>query len=313
MFARHRFAGFLPALTVVLALTGAGSASAQDTSTLVREGAGLSFQTDPLARADVLIEGAALARLSWQDDQPAFPGDRPGSLTALYDSRLEPGRFGIALPETWDQDDTFTAAAILVIESEGFSADPNGFFGISWGLWNTEEPGLNRTGDFTDFAADTFEVMEFSWFPNVSPFFGGPFLSPALFGEAHAADPLFPFLGGYSNFAFGSTQVALPLDEPLLAVIQHLPEADAIVFSVLRIVNGGHLVPVPGALAVIDLNTLPLRSYRLDALGLTLWQDGFTGETPSVDVSVTYHQLVALPGEVNRLESLLHLPDAVQP
>lgn len=307
MFTRHRF------FSALVVLAAAGTAAAQDTSTLVREGAGLSFRSDPLAGADILIEGAALERLTWRDDQPAFPGDRPGSLTALYDSRLEPGRFGIPLPTTWDQDDTFTAAAIFVIESDGFSADPNGFFGVSWGLWNTEDPGLNRTGDFSDFAADTFQVMEYAWFPNVSPFFGGPFLSPALFGEAHAADPLFPFLGGFSNFAFGSTQVSLPLDEPLLAVMQHLPHSDAIVFSVSRIVNGGHLVPLPGALAVIDLNTLPLRSYSLDALGLTLWQDGFTGETPSVHVEVTYHHLVTLPGEVSRLESLLHLPDAVQP
>ncbi len=300
-------------LTVVLILAGAHGALAQETATLVKEGAGLSFMSDPLSRADILIEGEALERQTWQEDQPAFPSDRPGSLVALYDSRLEPGRFGIPLPDVWNQDDTFTAAAVLVIESEGFSADPNGFFGISWGLWNTEEPGLNRTGDLSDFAADTFEVMEWAWFPNVSSFFGGPFLSPALFGEANAADPLFPFLGGFSNFAFGTTQVVLPLDEPLLALIQHLPEADAMVFSVSRIVNGGHLVPVPGAMAVIDLTTLPVRTYNLDALGLTLWQDGFTGETPSVDVTVTYHHLVALPGEVNRLESLLHVPQAVQP
>ena len=83
--------------------------------------------------------------------------------------------------------------------------------------------------------------------------------------------------------------------------------------TVSRIVNGGHVVPVPGAMAVIDLNTLPLRSYNLDALGLTLWQDGFTGETPSIQVTITYHHLVALPGEVDRLEALLHVPEAVQP
>jgi len=303
----------IASLTAVLALAGATAGLAQETSTLVNEGAGLSFQRDPLSRADILIEGEALERLTWQDDRPVFPADRPGSLSVLYDARLQPGRFGIPLPAPWSQDDTFTAAAVLVIEGEGFDADPNGFFGISWGLWNTGEPGLDRTGDFTDFAADTFQVMEWAWFPNVSPYFGGPFLSPALFGEANEADPAFPFLGGFSNFAFGSTQVSLPLDEPLLAIIKHLPDADAMVFSVSRIVNGGHLIPVAGAMSVIDLNTLPVRNYVVNALGLTLWQDGFTGETPSVDVTVTYHHLVALPGEVDRLEALLHVPPAVQP
>jgi hypothetical protein len=310
MFARHRIAA---ALTTVCFLAASSSGLAQDTATLVQDGAALTFSQDPFIHGTVLIEGAAEERLTWNDDGPAFPGDRPGSLTALYDSTLEPGRFGVLLPERWNQDDTFTAAAVFVIEGEGFSADPSGFFGISWGLWNTSEPGLDRTGDFTDFAADTFEVLEWAWFPNVSLFFGGPFLSPSIFGEALPDDPSFPFLGGFTNFGFGSTEVSLPLDEPLLAVMEHLPDADALVVSVSRIVNGGRVIPVPGASAVIDLTSLPSRVYSVDALGLTLWQDGFSGATPSVDVALTYHYLLALPGEVDRLPALLHVPEPVQP
>ncbi len=302
-----KFKGFLIAGLMLAVLAGAG-VQAQETAAAVLKGTSLRLGSDPRDRADILIEGEALARLSWQRDRPAFPGDRPGSLTALYDARLAPGRFGVPLAEIWDQDDTFTAAAIFVIEPDGFRADPNGFFAISWGLWNTTQTGMNRTGDFSDFAADSFELLEFAWFPNVSDFFGGPFLSPALFGEADEASPLFPFLGGFANFAFGSEEATLPLGEPLMAVLEHRPEVDAVVVSVHRVVNGGRVVPIPGAVSVIDLTTLPHRAYSFDALGLTLWQDGFSGEPSSLHARVTFHRLAAVPGRVDRLESLLHLP-----
>jgi len=307
-----KFKVFLITGMMLVVLAGV-DARAQETAAAVLNGTGLWLGSDPRDRADILMEGEALARLSWQADKPAFPGDRPGSLTALYDGRLAPGRFGVPLPEVWDQDDTFTAAAVFVIEPEGFRADPNGFFAISWGLWNADETGLNRTGDFSDFAADTFDLLEFAWFPNVSDFFGGPFLSPALFGEAFEASPLFPFLGGFANFAFGSEAATLPLGEPLLAVLEHRPQADAVVVSVHRVINGGTVLPVPGATSVIDLTTLPARAYSFDALGLTLWQDGFSSEPSSLHARVTFHRLAAVPGRVDRLESLLRLPPARQP
>lgn len=300
-------------VSMILAVLAGAGATAQKTVDAVLNGTGLWLGSDPRERAGTLIEGEALARLSWQADAPAFPGDRPGSLTALYDARLAPGRFGVPLAEIWDQDDTFTAAAVFVIEPEGFRADPNGFFEISWGLWNTAQTGMNRTGDFSDFATDSFELLEFAWFPNVSDLFGGPFLSPALFGEADEASPLFPFLGGFANFAFGSEAATLPLGEPLMAVLEHRPEADAVVVSVHRVIQGGRVVPIPGAVSVIDLTTLPRRMYSFDALGLTLWQDGFSGEPSSLYARVTFHRLVAVPGRVERLESLLHLPPAARP
>ncbi|MCZ6832571.1 MAG: hypothetical protein O7F11_02375, partial [Acidobacteria bacterium] len=120
----------------------------------------------------------------------------------------------------------------------------------------------------------------------------------------------FPFLGGFANFAFGSEAAGLPLDEPLMAVLEHRPQADAVVVSVHRVVNGGRVVPVPGAVSVIDLTTLPVRAYSFDAFGLTLWQDGFSGEPSSLHARVTFHRLAAVPGRVDRLESLLHLPPA---
>ncbi|MFQ5719890.1 MAG: hypothetical protein ACE5IK_10125 [Acidobacteriota bacterium] len=257
----------------------------------VRDRLGVWFLSDPRDRVDAVMAGAADERLRWQRDEPAFPGDRPGSLTARYEANLDAGLFGIELPHRFRHTDTFTAAAIFIIEPEGFAADPDGFFQISWGLWNEQVTGLERTGTPASFATDTFELMEFDYFPNVTPF-GGPFLSPGLFGVATEADPAFAFLGAFTNFAFASQAATLPLGEPLMALMQHRPEANALVVSVHRIVAGHRLLPVPGAVTVIDLDSLPVRDYAVDTLGLTLWRDGFSGAPPSLSATVTFHALL---------------------
>jgi hypothetical protein len=191
--------------------------------------------------------------------------------------------------------DAFRAAAVFVIEPDGFQADPFGFFQMSWGLWNTRTTGLDRTGSLTSLASDTFELLEFAYFPNVSPFFGGPFLSPSAFGVANDEDPLFDFLGGFVNFAFASVPVELPLGEPLSAVLSHLPAEGVMVVTVRRIDAGGRLVPLPGAVAVVPLDSLPVREYSVDTIGLTLWHDGFGGDTPSLRADVVFHELSVGP------------------
>jgi hypothetical protein len=256
------------------------------------------FVIDPTLDPGSVEAGAALERLDWQSDDPAFPGDPPGSLRAIYDASLPAGWFGFALPAPVAAYDTYSAAAAFVIRSEGFSADPNGFFQISWGLWNSQTTGLDRTGSFTSFATDTYELIEFDWFPNVSPFFGGPFVAPSAFGAEVGGD-------AFGNFTslFG-LQVALPLDVPLLAVLEHRPDVHALVATVYRIVDSGRVVPVDGAVGVASLDFLTLREYEIDTIGLTLWQDGFSGPTPSVTATLDFHALTATSGLV-RPESML--------
>ncbi len=264
------------------------------------------FQADPLTRADAQPEGAVEQRLEWKFDQPAYPGDRPGSLTALYDARMEAGRLGFPLPQALTQDDTFTVAAMFVIQSDGFYADPFGFFQISWGLWNQASTGFERTGNFTNFATDTFELLEFDYFPN--PGFGGPFVSPTLFGVATPDAPTFPFDGAFSNFSFSSVALDLPLDQPLLALMEHRPEDQVLVVSLYRILDGNHLLPLDGGVTSVPLSFLSVPQYSVDTLGLTLWHDGFTGDPPSLFAYVTYHALIVLPGLLDRPERILHVP-----
>ena len=297
-----RFLQLLPVLS--LAVSGAAAQNAGVHADTVA----VYFQEDPTLAPSTVLVGAASDRFTWQSDAPAFPGDRPGSLTAVYDSNLPAGLLGFPLPRAFDQDDTFTAAALFVIEPRDFYADPDGFFQISWGLWSSTATGLERTGSFADFAGDTFELLEFDYFPNRSPSFGGPFLSPTVFGEANPQDPSFDFLGSFVNVTFGSAMSELPLGQPLVALMEHRPVDDVMVFSVFRVVHGSGLVPVDGAVASVPLALLPSRTYEVDVIGLTLWHDGFALETRSLFARLTYHGLIALPGLLDRQQRILHVP-----
>jgi hypothetical protein len=283
-------------ITIAALLAGPAVADPRPTSGAVTE----FFDTDPLSSTDIVLDGEVLERLTWNDDEPVFPGDRAGSLTAVYDSRLPAGRIGWPLSEAWSAEDAFTVTAVFVIESEGFTADPFGFFQISWGLWNSATTGLERTGSFSDFASDTFELIEFAWFPNVSPFFGGPYLSPSIFGVAAPDHPSYDFLGAFANFAFGSVPLDLPLDEPLAAVLEHRPSDGVMVVSVHRINERGRRVPLPGAVAVVTLDDLARRDLSVDTVGLTLWHDGFGGDPPSLRADVIFHAMVAAQATVAR-------------
>jgi hypothetical protein len=268
----------------------------------------LYFADDPLASPATVVVGDAQDRLTWEADPPAFPGDHPGSLLALYDGLASPGLLGFPLPRALDQDSPFTAGAIFVVHADGFFADPEGFFQISWGLWNSATTGLERTGTSADFAGDAFELLEFDYFPNVSPAFGGPFVSPTVLGEANPGDPSFPFVGSFANVTFAVAAASLPFDEPLLALMEHRPELDSLVVTVFRIRNRGRLVPVTGAVATVPLDGLSSRHYRVDLLGLTLWRDGFAAGAPSTVARVTYHGLILVPELLDRPERILHVP-----
>jgi hypothetical protein len=266
------------------------------------------FEDDPTLEDGLAVSGQPLDRLAWTLDEPAWPGDSSGSLTASYVANAPAGLFGFPLPAVYTETEAFTAAAAFVIRSEGFHAAPDAFFQISWGLWSTTATGLNRTGSSSDPAADTFELVAFDWFPNAA--FGGPFLSPIVFGEADTLDPGFPFSGAFANFTtVFDLAVDLPRDVPLLAVLEHRPELDALAMQVFRIVSSEAALPLDGAAAVVPLAGLAPRRYALDAVGLMLWNDGFGGPSPAVVADVTYHGLVVAPGVTRRAEEWLHVAE----
>lgn len=265
----------------------------------------VSFERDPLASKLAVRDGDVASRVRWQDDAPAFRGDRRGSISAHFDARADVARLGWVLPQPLDERDSFTLYALATIEPEGFFADPNGYFQISWGLWNSATTGTDRTGSPDNFAADSFDLVEFNYFPNESPFFGGPFVTPTVLGGADRKNPLFEFLGAFANSSFGSSQVSLPLGVPLLIATRHDAEQQALTTRVWRIASDGSLEEIVDARAQAPLATLSRPQFTLDRFGLTLWHDGFSGETPALDARVTFQGLGVWIGGNATAEDLL--------
>jgi hypothetical protein len=198
------------------------------------------------------------------------------------------------LPRELGRGDTFTAAAVVVLDPDHFEADPTGFFQISWGLWNGARTGMDRSGSPAS-RADTHQLLEWDYFPNVSPFFGGPYLSPSVFGEKLPGNP-----DAFANFSFASTETSLPLGVPLLTTIEHRAGLGAAVVSVQEVRPDGSLMPINGAMAVVPLDWLVEPSYALDRVGLTMWRNGFEepGGDAQLDARVEFHLLVVREGRI---------------
>ena len=65
---------------------------------------------------------------------------------------------------------------------------------LAFGLTNSSLTGGDRTGSLANFSSDnTFDTVEFNYFPNVSSEFGGPTLTPSVFGGQDG--------DAFSNFA----------------------------------------------------------------------------------------------------------------
>jgi hypothetical protein len=250
-----------------------------------------NFADDPFVDhgdgSPVFERRGPIGAFTYEPASPAlFEGDAPGSLAVLYDTLEPTARALTPLPAPLGAGDDFRVSAVLVIRSEDFHADPDGFAQISFGLMNRATTGDDRTGDLADSRADTFDTLEFDYFPNVSPFFGGPFTGGAVFGGAAVDD-------AFANFAFATASLALPLDEPVEAVLEHRSGEAKVEIRMYTILPDGARLPLHEAPVVIGTGALE-PGFTLDALGVFAYHDGFnvfTGSGRSLRATVDYHRL----------------------
>jgi len=268
----------------------------------------LDFRTDPMdpAREPVLaLQGPGADQFVFDPStSPAFPSDAPGSLLARYDSTRGTTRAVASLGNSFTEADDFVFGAIVMIREDAFEADPFGFHPITFSLINAATTGFNRTGSLTDFRSDTFDTIDVAWFPQVSPFFGGPFLAPAVFGSAVGDD-------AFANFAFGSTQFEIPRDVPHLVTAEHDAAGRKLVVTVYALGRGGRPVAIPGG--SVEMSLASLAGFSVDALAVTAYEDGFnifTQSGRSVRADVDYDLIFFAPGrlgEEGTLPSLMSL------
>jgi hypothetical protein len=256
---------------------------------------------EPLMR----VEGAGAAAFSFDAAAPsAYPSDSPGSLLVRYDSTQESTRAVVPLEELYTEEDDFIFGAILTIRPEGFHADPFGFHPVTFSLINDETTGFDRTGDPTDFRADTFDTIEVAYFPQVSPLFGGPFLTPTAFGSPIGDD-------AFANIAFGYAPFEILPGLPHLVTLEHRAAESRLILTVHALGAGGRPVPLPGGTTEADLSWLT--GFSVDTLAVTAYRDGFNIYAPSgrsLGAELEYELLFfapGLPGEGDSLPSLMGL------
>ena len=244
------------------------------------------FEEDPLSGAGphiFFIEGDAAARFTYlPDERPRFPGDRRGTLRVLYDTTAPQARISTPLGEVLSVDNDFTFGAILTIRSEGFFASPDGFSQIAFGLWNSRMTGFNRTG----FPADSYDLVEFDYFANVGQF-GGPFLSPSIFG-GNVSD------NAFLNFTFQSSEVALPLDVPLLCTLSYSAAERRIRVTVAAHDGRIRFREVADASVLVDLSVLD-PTFLVDSLGIAAYFEGFESLHAEVDYDLLFFESLPPP------------------
>ncbi len=264
---RHRMLLLAVLVTSALPVARAGAAEA-----VVEE-----FSADPTqphgAAPQFEVRGPGAAQFVHDATAPPrFFGDRRGSLAANYDSLQPTSRLFTRLPGAFTQEDDFVFGAVLTIRSGSLAADPFAFHPITFSLFNDATTGDDRTGDVVDFRADAFDTVEFAYFPNVSPLFGGPFLSPVVFGESVDQD-------AFANFTFASTTVALVPGVTYLVEAEHAAVLRRLVVQVSVVHPFGSVSPLPGGRVEID--TSAVTGFLVDSLGITAYHDGFNEFAPS--------------------------------
>jgi hypothetical protein len=265
---------------------------------------------DPFAPGNgpprLVIEGEGSGRfLHEPDTQPAHPADHRGSLLARYESTLFSARATAGLGDLYTESDDFLFGAIVTIRSDNLHADPSGFHPITLSLINSATTGLDRTGDPTDFRADTFDSIDIAYFPQES-FFGGPFLSPAIFGSPVGDD-------AFADFSFGSLELTILPGLPHLLLAEHRAAERRMTVTVYALGSGGRPVPLPGGGVDVDLSNLG--GFAIDALAITLYEDGFNifaASGRSLAADLDYELLFFAPGRLGEGGSLPSLEGLIR-
>ncbi|GEM_PF-1845747 len=233
------------------------------------------------------IVGPGIDQFFYQVDEPAFTGDPAGSLVVHYDSARPTTRFRAPLGITVSDEDSFSFGSIMTIQSDDYFPSPFGFMEIAFGLTNSETTGEDRTGSSEDFAADTFDMVEFDYFPNISDLFGGPWVVPAVFGPDVTGD-------AFGNFVSTSGGFFLPLDTPLFIQVDYDGAATTMTIKISEIsVDGSvtELVTGISPLNVFDTGNpwLPgiIGGFSVDTISISAYEDGWNSSFLPISLVAT--------------------------
>lgn len=230
-------------------------------------------------------------------------------LNVHLNSSLPTARFDRPLGQTLTDTSSFSLAARFSMQIT--SAPGDQFMQIAFGLTNQSLTGGDRTGSAGNFTSDNvFHTFEFTYFPNVSQF-GGPALSPAIFGAQVNSDDAFSnfasLFAGDSDLGDNAVGIkSLPQDTTLEAHLVYNGSTKTATLSMFQVVGN--------ALVAINTETPPLvisapfsgydttHPFSLDTLSIMAYHDGFTTPTaPSLVADVAFQSLAVIVPEPSSL------------
>jgi len=214
------------------------------------------------------------------------------SLDVHVDSSLPTARFDTPLGTTFTGSTDFTLTARFSFTVTSAPGDQDMQF--AFGLTNSATTGGDRTGSYSNFSSDnTFNTVEYDYFPNVSPLYGGPTLSPSVFGAQSGGNDAF------SNFAsvFGPSSLLtgnpLPTAQELQATLAYSALGQTLTLTIQQ-VNADNSLTL---LDVVPLSTSGLDpTFSVDTLSIMAYNDGFTDSSePSLVGDMSFQRLEVVP------------------
>ncbi len=261
------------------------------------------FANDPIAAGRASVTSGDAGRFSSTAD----------ALTASYDTLLPTAKLAWPLGTTLNSTTSFHLRVQATLVGDGFSADPNRFAQIAFGLVNSGTTGDDRAGGH---GGDAFDAVTVDYFPNISPIFGGPSLGPTVIatdtGASFFSSIQFPF----NQEGALDDELPLPLDTKLEYQLDY--DADPGLLT-LRVWADGAALPInanqpdfdPGGFdgdaTTIQLPLDPGTTFSVDQFAILLWQDTFlpAGAAPSVRADWRFSEIMvstpddAVPGDTN--------------
>jgi hypothetical protein len=259
-----------------------------------------NFSTNPTNTWSYGIGDNTNTQIIWNASAPpAWAGDSVGELDVHLDSSLPTVRFQRLLGVTLTDTNSFTLSTVFSFNVINAPGDQQ--MQIAFGLVNSALTGGDRTGSPTNFYSDnTFHTVEFDYFPNVSALFGGPTLTPTVFGAQVSSNA-----DAFSNIAsiFGSDSdlgdningiTALPQNVTLRADLVYNGATKTITLTMSQVNSNGTLTVLDTELPSLTLTSSFYNvdfPFQVDSLAILAYQDGFTTtDEPSLVADLRFQE-----------------------
>lgn len=263
-----------------------------------------NFSSSPFGTWSFGIGDNSNSQFTWTNTPAVYTGDSNGELDVHLNSSLPTARFQRPLGVTLTDTDDFTLTARF---SFHLIANPNEqAIQIAFGLVNSTLTGGDRTGTEDDEGNflptdNTFDTVEFNYFPSVSFIFdSGPSLTPAVIGAQEDGNDAFgnfaAIFGPDSNLGDNTNGLtALPQDVTLQATLAYSGGTKTFTLTMSQVNPDGSLTPLDTGVTPMNLVTSGYDTnfpFNLDTLAIMAYQDGFTTtDAPSLIADLRFQEL----------------------